>query len=308
MVSDEPDWLNNTSMTQDESNWRDWPLAERERQYSPSSCVPVLAPYLAAYAARSREAERSRRCLKNLRWGEQPDETFDYFPADAADAPLLVFFHGGYWQELSKNESLFAAPDSVENGIAFAAIGYTLAPKATLAAIVDQSRRAIASLHRQAGTLGFDAHRIYAAGSSAGAHLAAMMLVAGWQADYGLPGTAVAGAILMSGIYDLEPLVGTYIDAALHLTAADAATLSPSRLALGAPVKTIVAWGENETSEFKRQSRTFASKLQMSGFPVSAFEVAGANHFDIVFGLADTTTQLGGATIDLIRAGNDAPV
>lgn len=295
-------------MTQNESNWREWPLAERERQYSPSSCVPALAPYLDAYAAHSREAERSRRCLKNLRWGEQSDEAFDYFPADDCDAPLLVFFHGGYWQELSKNESLFAAPDCIANGIAFAAIDYTLAPRATLGAIVDQSRRAIASLHRQAATLGFDQRRIYVAGSSAGAHLAAMMLVEGWRTAYLLPATAVAGAILLSGIYDLAPLVGTYIDAALHLTATEVATLSPVRLALGPPVKAIVAWGENETSEFKRQSRALASKLQTDGFPVSAFEAAGANHFDIVFGLADTTTPLGSATIGLIRTGNDAPI
>jgi arylformamidase len=294
-------------MTQDESNWRDWPLAERERQYSPSSCVPALVPYLEAYAARSREAERSCRCLKNVCWGEQPGETFDYFPAATAGAPLLVFFHGGYWQELSKNESLFAAPDCVARGIAFAAIDYTLAPYAKLSAIVDQSRRAIASLDRQAATLGFDPRRVYVAGSSAGAHLAAMLLVDGWQDDYGLPaGTpAVAGAILLSGIYDLEPLVGTYIDTALRLTVSDVAALSPLRLPLGPPMKTIVAWGEIETSEFKRQSSEFAAKLRAGGFAVSEFEVAGSTHFDLVFGLADAATPLGATTIQMIRASAD---
>ncbi len=131
-------------MTDDASNWRNWPLAERERQYSPSSCVATIAPYLDAYAARSRDAERHFRCQKNLVWGERPGETFDYFPAASADAPLLVYIHGGYWQELSKNESLFAAPDCVANGIAFAAIDYTLAPQASVGFIVDQCRRAIA--------------------------------------------------------------------------------------------------------------------------------------------------------------------
>ncbi len=291
-------------MSQDNETWRDWPLAERERQYSPSSCVPALASYLEVYAARSREAERLCRCNKDLRWGQQAKETFDYFPAAVPDAPLLVFFHGGYWQELSKNESLFAAPNCVAKGIAFAAIDYTLAPEARLATIVDQCRRAIASLHEQAKTLGFDARRLYVAGSSAGAHLAAMLLVEGWQTDFGLPAEAVAGAVLLSGVYDLEPLVGTYIDGALHLTAADVASLSPARLKLARPVKTIVAWAENETPEFKRQSRSFASKLQTGGFPVSKLEVAGANHFDIVFELADPDTQLGRATIELIRAGH----
>jgi len=292
-------------MTSDSSNWRNWPLAERERQYSPSSCVAALAPYLDAYVARSREAQRRFRCQKNLLWGERPDETFDYFPAASADAPLLVYFHGGYWQELSKNGSLFAAPGCVANGIAFAAIDYTLAPRATLGTIVEQCRRAIASLYRQAAALGFNAHRIYVSGNSAGAHLAAMLLMEGWQAARGIPDDAVAGAVLLSGIYDLEPLVGTYIDATLHLTAEDVATLSPARLKPGRPVKTILAWGENETAEFKRQSRAFASALVRSGFPVSAFEVRGTNHFDIVFGLADRDSVLGQATIELIHAAKD---
>jgi arylformamidase len=287
----------------DNEAWRNWPLAERERQYSPSSCVPAYAPYLEAYIARSREAEQHARCYKDLHWGEQPEETFDYCPAATSDAPLLVFFHGGYWQELSKNESLFAAPNCVANGIAFAAIDYALAPRTRLETIVDQCRGAITSLHRQAATLGFDARRIYVAGTSAGAHLCAMLLVEDWQADYGLPAGAVAGAILLSGIYDLEPLVGTYIDAALRLSAADVATLSPAHLKLGRPVKTIVAWGENETAEFKRQSKAFAAKLHDGGFRVLEFEIARANHFDIVFGLADTTTRLGSATIGLLRPG-----
>ena len=288
-------------MAQDPTNWRSWTLAERERQYSPSSCVAAIEPFIDAYIARSRDAERQFRCQKNLPWGERPDEIFDYFPAASARAPLLVYFHGGYWQEHSKDESLFAAPDCVANGIAFAAIDYTLAPRATLGTIVEQCRRAIASLHRQAATLGFDARRIYVAGNSAGAHLAAMLLVAGWQEVYGLADDVVAGAVLLSGIYDLEPLMGTYIDAALHLTDADVAELSPLRLKMGRPVRTIVAWGENETDEFKRQSRTFAAALAGSGFPVSTFELAGTNHFDIVFAMVNGESVLGQATIDLIH-------
>ena len=288
-------------MAHDPTNWRNWTLAERERQYSPSSCVAAIEPFIEAYIARSREAEKQFRCRKNLPWGERPDEIFDYFPAASAHAPLLVYFHGGYWQEHSKDESLFAAPDCVANGIAFAAIDYTLAPRATLGTIVEQCRRAIASLHRQAATVGFDARRIYVAGNSAGAHLAAMLLVAGWQAAYGLADDAVAGAVLLSGIYDLEPLMGTYIDAALHLTGADVAELSPLRLKMGQPVRTIVAWGENETDEFKRQSGAFAVALAGDGFPVSTFELAGTNHFDIVFAMMNRESVLGEAVIELIN-------
>ncbi|MGB8521474.1 MAG: alpha/beta hydrolase [Candidatus Acidiferrales bacterium] len=280
--------------------WRNWPLVRIEKEYSPSSCVPSIEPFLAEYALRSRKAEQALICQKDLQWGDKPDETLDFFPAASRDAPLLVFIHGGYWQELSKNESLFAAADCVANGIAFAAINYTLAPKAGVETIVDQCRRAVAWLHGQAGALGFHRDRLYLSGSSAGAHLAAMLLLKGWQHTAGVTDNAIAGAILLSGVYDIEPLVGTRVATPLNLTASDAAGLSPMRLGLGRPVPTIVAWGENETSEFKRQSRSYAARLEAAEFPVSVFEVTGANHFDIVFGLADRETVLGRATLELI--------
>jgi len=286
---------------ENDQGWRKWPLARIEREYSPSTCVPSIEPFLAEWDARSRNAEQMLACRKDLQWGKDPDETLDFFPAASGGAPLLVFIHGGYWQEHSKNESLFAAPDSVENGVAFAAINYTLAPRAGVEKIVDQCRRAVAWLYERADELEFDRAGIFVSGNSAGAHLAAMMLSRGWQKTVGLAEDAIAGAVLLSGIYDLEPLVGTYIDAPLHLTSSAAVGLSPLYLPLGQPVPAIVAWGENETGEFKRQSRNYAGRLEAAGFPVSALEIPNVNHFDIVFDLADRATVLGRATLELIE-------
>jgi arylformamidase len=141
---------------------------------------------------------------------------------------------------------------------------------------------------------------LFVAGSSAGAHLAAMLLVSGWQLETGLSDRAISGAILLSGIYDLEPLLPTYVNAPLRLSLADAEKLSPMALLPGLPKPTIVAWGENETGEFKRQSQSYASRLRAAGFPVTALEAVGRNHFDIVFDLANPESALGRATLALV--------
>ncbi len=272
--------------------WSDWPLAQREREYSPSSCIDDISPFLRAYGDRSRAAEARARVIKDLRWGPGTDETLDFFPAARAEAPLLVFIHGGYWQELSKEESLFAGADCAAAGVAYAAINYTLAPAARLDQIVGQCRRALAWLAAEGGRLGFDPARIHVAGSSAGAHLAAMMLT-----PRPVP---LAGLVLLSGVFDLAPLAGTYIDEPLRLTPQDIAALSPQRLDPGAPLPVLVAWGENETGEFKRQSRDYAAHLRAAGFVVAEDEIPTVNHFDIVFDLGDPATTLGRAVMDQI--------
>jgi arylformamidase len=283
--------------------WREWALSRLEREYSPSVCVPSIDPFLEAYVERSREAAARLPYRQNVRWGEGDDEVFDFFPATSSEAPLLIFFHGGYWQEHSKTDVLFVATNCVARGIAYASVEYTLAPGASVAEIVEQCRRAVGSIYSQASALGFDSRRMFIGGSSAGAHLASMLLVDGWQKDLGFKDDLVAGAILLSGVYDLEPLVPTYINQALHLTEETAVALSPMRHRLSRAIPVIVACGENETEEFKRQSLEFAARLKNAECPVKSIEAVGANHFDMVFEIGDPETALGRATLELILAG-----
>ena len=153
--------------------------------------------------------------------------------------------------------------------------------------------RELAAL-RRAFRLAVRADRLVVAGSSAGAHLAAMAALA---AD-----GRVKGAVLVSGIYDLEPLIGTSINDALGLDAAAAAHNSPLRQALKGFPRSLVCWGENETGQFKRQSGAFAQALRRAGAKCEAFECAGRNHFDVILDLTDPATELGRRTLDLIRA------
>lgn len=280
--------------------WRDFDVETLSRQYSPSSCVDDFDALIAAYVSESKAAEARTEVHKNLAFSAHPDETLDFFPATNG-APLHVFIHGGYWQELTKNESTFAAPDFVENGIAFAAVNYTLAPEATIGEIISQCRRSIAWLYRNAEHLGVDRERITVSGSSAGAHLAVMLLLTDWR-DHGLPDNPIKGAALLSGVYDLRPLCTTYINEALGMDEAEAVRLSPLFRRLNNLPPTIVCWAENETSEFKRQGRIFFDALVAGGNPTQSFEVPDLNHFDLVHTLGDVETPLGQRVLAQIRS------
>jgi arylformamidase len=280
-------------------NWQSFDLATLEREYSPSSMIGGnYQPFIDAYTTQSRQAFATLVCRRDLRYGPSPRAWLDYFPAAQADAQLLVFIHGGYWQELSKTESAFLAPAWVNPSRAHCVLDYDLAPKVSVETILAQCAAALKWLIDHAGELGFDPAKIVIAGSSAGAHLAAMLCLKNPQ---------IKGAILLSGIYDLEPLVPTYVNQALGLDEARARALSPLHLLDPAAASSssasnpttqqhfpqcLIAWGEHETLEFKRQSREFAALLVARGKMCETMEVPGRNHFDLASTLGDASSEL----------------
>ncbi|MBL8327610.1 MAG: alpha/beta hydrolase fold domain-containing protein [Rubrivivax sp.] len=279
--------------------------ADRERAYSPSSCIGGdYQPFLHAYAQGSAQAHDRAQQLGgrwiSARYGSAPAQRIQLClpppPADRAGAGcgLLVFIHGGYWQELSAADSLFAAARCIEAGQAFAAIDYTLAPLATVAGIIQECRQAFAWLMRQAPWQGIDASRVVVAGSSAGAHLAACVGL-GTQDEAG-PVPPPRALVLASGLYDLSPLLGTSINEALQLDETQARACSPLHQPLAGFPRALLCWGEVETEAFKAQSRHFALALADAGAEVRSFEVPGRNHFDLILDLAEPGTRLGDAT------------
>lgn len=294
------------------------PPPERERAYSPSSCIGgTYAPFVAAYGERSRQAREAAAAAggvwQSRRYGPLPAHRLELClpsrPAAAGAAPLLLFVHGGYWQELSAAQSLFAAPACVGRGAAFAALEYTLAPAASVADIVAECRTAMAWLGPHAASLGIDPGRVVVAGSSAGAHLAAMLSLpepgtAGAACAAGAAGAPLRprAAVLVSGVYWLEPLVGTGINDALGMDAPAAARASPGLQPLAGFPPALLAWGEIETAAFKAQSRCFGAALRAAASTCTELEVPGRNHFDVVLDLADPGSALGAWTLAALDA------
>src|SRR5262249_20051559 len=128
----------------------DYDQAELDRQYNQRAWVTNADELIGRYATMS-EAVRVRLGEpESIAYGAIPTETFDFYRTSGVPAPLLVFLHGGAWQRLTKRESAFPADTFVRADAHFAALEFAAVPAVTLADLVDQVRRAVAFLYRNA--------------------------------------------------------------------------------------------------------------------------------------------------------------
>jgi arylformamidase len=227
-----------------------------DREYNTRAAIPEHPRIFERWRAESRAARDQLRCEADYYFGPSPAESLDLYPVSMRNAPLLVFIHGGYWRSLDKQDFSFLAPAFVRAGVAVAMPNYGLAPATSIEDMVRQMLHALAWLYRTAPQLGIDARRIVVAGHSAGAHLAAMMLAADWPAwARGLPPNLLCGAVCVSGIYDLQPLVrAPFLRADLDLDNETARRISPVCYRPGIATPLLTAVGGGESSEFQRQN------------------------------------------------------
>jgi arylformamidase len=198
------------------TDWRSMSQDQRDLGLNNGVAVPGGGEIVAGWTQRSAELRARRGAHLDLRYGPRDRNRIDFLKS-ADFGPTLVFIHGGYWQMRAKENFTLFAEGPMTHGINVAMIGYTLAPEATLDAIVAEIHAGLDFLADRLPALGGDAKRIVVSGWSAGGHLAAMALAH----------PQVKAAMAISGIYDLEPIRLSYLNAKLGLDEAMSRHNSP---------------------------------------------------------------------------------
>lgn len=271
-------------------------------QLNARAAVPDHPEIIRRWQAESAQARGSEAGLLDLAFGSAPMERLDFFPAEQPGAPLLVFIHGGYWRSLDKSDFTFIVPAYRRAGFSVAVTNYTLAPQASVEEITRQQLRALAWLYRRSARLDFDRDRMVIAGHSAGGHLAAMMMAAHWNVfGTDLPSDLIKGGVLMSGLYDLEPVRhAEFINTDLKLDKSSALRLSPGWMPQPNSAPFITAVGDLESDEFKRQTALIASQWR-HGFEREV-PLQQENHFTICDCFGDESHPLFKASCELISS------
>ncbi|MGH6673712.1 MAG: alpha/beta hydrolase [Xanthobacteraceae bacterium] len=269
------------------------------------------AAYDQAVYAANRDQLRERRDLLSeeararlgpplrFAYGESPIEQLDVYRADAAEAPIFVFVHGGAWRNGKGASFAFPAEMFVAAGAHYVVLDFLSVDDAggSLVPMVDQVRRAVAWVYGNAARFGGDPRRLYLSGHSSGAHLTGVVLTTEWDRTFGLPDDVVKGALCCSGMYDLKPVRLSARSRYVHLDDATEDALSVQRHINQLHTPLIVAYGTRETPEFQRQSRDFAAALKAAAKPVELLVGRAYNHFEILETLANPLGLLGRAAL-----------
>jgi arylformamidase len=284
--------------------YRDYDQNALDLQYNNQAQVSDPARYLNWYVTESEKARVRIKHRRDVAYGGLPDEKLDIFMPEGANAadrrPVLVFVHGGAWRNLDRTSSSFAAETFTSRGALYVALGFSRMPAAgSLDEMVAQVRAALAWLYDHIGEHGGDRERLHIVAHSSGAHLAAMAIGTNWPRLYGLPEQIVCSAMLVSGIYDLEPVRLSFRNEMLKLDRAAEIRNSPCRNLPHNEPPLLIAYGEYDTAEFKRQAREFFALWQRRYANSELLQLTGLNHYETIESITQPESVLARAAFRL---------
>lgn len=266
--------------------------AEIDAQYDAARTVPDMAAVAELLAANSARIGRALPRHAGLAYGPTRDEVLDVFPAARPGAPVLVFIHGGYWRAYSNRDFNLVAAGPAARGWTVVTTNYSLCPKVGIAEITRQSRAAVKWVHDNIAGYNGDPARICVAGHSAGGQQIGMLLATDWAGEYALPESPFAGAVAVSGVFDLRPLRYSYLQPLLQLDGDLVERESPIDNVRRCAAPLLVTAGAGETSELQRQSRAYHRAWTAAGNRGELWLQPAANHFDTVTAFMDPDSAL----------------
>ncbi len=242
--------------------------------YDNVAAVADVAERMLGFQARSAALYAAVPCRRDVTYGPQPRQRFDWFPCGRPDAPIFVFIHGGYWQSRSKEDFAFIASGPLGRGFNVVLVEYTLAPEASMTQIVGEIDALLAALAADRDGLGTRGP-VSLTGHSAGGQLSALYRTH----------ESVVHAMPISALVDLEPIAMSWLNEKLQLTQAEISAYSPMRH-IGKGVPMTVSVGTAELPELVRHSGEYVAACRQAGEQVAFVPLAGCNHFTILEDLA----------------------
>lgn len=229
-----------------------------------------------------------------------------YKPAGVSITPVVVAVHGGAWKVGDANDFQYWGSWLASRGIAVYAMTYRLVrgERNRYPAAVLDVRAGVQFVRANAKQLGIDPARIALMGASAGAHLSALVALAGERPTFrsGYPddphsdvSTTVKAVVAAYGVYDMlaqwqHDQTARPFDQITELFLGVRPTEDKFRYFEASPfayatthgnaTSFLLTWGtDDDVVDWKTQSLPFLIALKQAGYFVRIVPVQGAPHF-----------------------------
>ncbi|WP_407276240.1 alpha/beta hydrolase [Halothiobacillus sp. DCM-1] len=202
-----------------------------------------------------------------------------YQPEHAQDAPVVVFFWGGSWQEGDKSLYAFVGRALAARGFVVAIPNYRLYPAVRYPEFLFDSAHAVAWVRAHIDRYGGNPQHLILMGHSAGAYNAAMLaLDPQYLHAVGLARHDLAGVIGLGGPYDFLPLVDPALKAIFSPAEPDLAQTQPIHWVDGQSPPMLLIESTADTIVAPKNTRHLAAALRTHGAPVSVRMVPDLSH------------------------------
>ena len=259
-------------------------LRAKLEAFGPDLTPEMLGGTTKLFAAMAKGSDPAVEVTRDLEYGEDPRHRLDVFrKADTQRAPVLVYVHGGGFVMGDKRSAETPFYDNIGTfaalqGFVGVTITYRLAPAHQFPAGPEDLGAVVRWLKENIAQYGGDPDRIVLSGQSAGAaHVAGYVA---HQAHHAEPGGGIAGAILMSGIYDTLSCTPNQFHLAYY--GDDPKGWGPASCMAGlinTSIPLMLTVSEFDPEDFQRQAAQFVGAwgVAHAGYPEMHY-LSGHNH------------------------------
>ena len=212
-----------------------------------------------------------------------------YLPASPANAPVVVFVHGGAFMQGDRRGFARLGRDLANQGIVVIVPSYRLFPDSDAQGATRDIAAAIAWTLAHASTYGINAKRLYLVGHSAGAQIVSML---GTHPQYlraaGVHFSALRGVVSLAGIYDVrnlsdEPESWQIVDYKIYgQTVAARASISPGIDIDPHAPKFMIVCGSEDDPDACNRATYFLHHLQAVDVNAVLIRDIGADHMGVL--------------------------
>ncbi|KAJ1357141.1 hypothetical protein KIN20_015206 [Parelaphostrongylus tenuis] len=195
---------------------------------------------------------------------------------------LVIFLHGGYWQEGSRKLVSPVAVNLIKNGIAMASVGYEFASNTRpLSTVARQVEKAVEFLLMKYPSVTY----VTLAGHSAGAQLV-------FKAYTHLKSRRIQKLALLAGVFDLQELPQCEIGTVIGLTREEAKLNSCSAFELvDTGVKVLLLIAIKDSPKLIEQNKDMAKAMKKAGVSVQYHEIKECDHFSLIHGFLNNEAE-----------------